>query len=65
MSVHTKTAKLYKRVWPSKIPDGKGCEIKGGGHEMAAMMWMIRTHNSVSCSQVQVVQMHDSQVCIL
>ena len=62
MSVHTKTAKLYKK---GVAVNGKGCEIKGGGHEMAAIMWMIRTHNSVSCSQVQLVQMHDSQVCIL
>ena len=31
---HAKTAKLYKRVWAWL----KTCEIKGGAHEMVAMM---------------------------
>ena len=36
--IHAKTTELYKKVAAFKKP---GCEIKGGMHEMAAMMLMI------------------------
>ena len=51
-SIHAKTAKLYKKsmivTFPNCIKEcsiqkawvKKSCEIKGGGHEMAAMMLM-------------------------
>ena len=41
-----KTAKLYKRLRPSKILGEKRCEVKGGDHEMATMMWMIINFNN-------------------
>ena len=48
--IHTKTAKLYKKERPSKSLGGKSCEIEGGGHEMAAMMWMILNFNDSLCA---------------
>ena len=36
-----KQPSCIKRVQPSNSLDGKGCEIKGGGHKMAAMMLII------------------------
>ena len=36
--IHTKTVKLYKKGAAFKSPGDKSCEIKGGGHEIAAMM---------------------------
>ena len=41
MSIIYTTLLLMKRVQPSKILVEKSCEIKGGGHEMAAVMLMI------------------------
>ena len=38
--IHTKTAKLYKKVQPSKRLGENSCEIKCGSHEMASMMLM-------------------------
>ena len=37
--IHAKTIKLYKRGAAFKKP---GCEIKGGGHEMAAISTIIK-----------------------
>ena len=39
--IHSKTAKLYKKGAAFKSLGEESCEIKGGGHELAAMMWMI------------------------
>ena len=36
-----KQPSCIKRVQPSKSLGEKSYEIKGGGHEMATMMWMI------------------------
>ena len=36
-----KQPSCIKRVWPSKSLGEKNCAIKYGGHEMAAMIWMI------------------------
>ena len=44
--IHTKTAKLYKKGVAFKGLGEKSCEIKGGGHEMAAMVLMIMHFNS-------------------
>ena len=41
-----KTAKLYKRVRPLKAWVKINCEIKGGGHEMAAVMIIINFINA-------------------
>ena len=41
-----KTAKLYKKCAAFKSLDEKGFEIKGGGHEMAALMLMIKSLNN-------------------
>ena len=43
-----KQPSCIKRVWHSKkLGLKKSCEIKGGGHGMAAMMWMIINFNNV------------------
>ena len=40
--IHARTANVYiERAWPSKVWVKKSCEIKGGGHEIAAMMLTI------------------------
>ena len=44
-SMQKKTAKLYKKG-AAKSLSVKSCEIKGGGHEMAAMLLMIRNFNN-------------------
>ena len=36
-----KQPNCIKRAQPSKSLGEKSCEIKGGGHDMVAMMWMI------------------------
>ena len=41
-----KKTKLYKRVQPTKSLGENSCEIKGGGHKMAVMMWMIINANN-------------------
>ena len=41
-----KQPSCIKGVRPSKSLGEKSYEIKGGGHEMAAMMWMIINFNN-------------------
>jgi len=37
--IYTKTAKLYKKLWPmQKRQHEKSCEIKGGGPEVAVVV---------------------------
>ena len=58
MQIHAKTAKLCKRVWPSKCLSEKSCETKGGGHDMATMVWMIM---NLHCSQPLASQLFFTQ----
>ena len=46
-SIHAKTAKLHKKGVAFKSLDEETCEIKGSGHEMAAMMLMIIMHTAI------------------
>ena len=44
---HTKQPSCIKRVWPSNSLGEKSCEIKGGGHEMAAVMLITIMHKAI------------------
>ena len=46
-----KRNRLYKKGAAFKSPGEKSCEIKGGGHEMAAMMLMVIHFNNAFFTQ--------------